>query len=179
MTLRLSAVLTLTAAALAAGNAAADPGRAPEPAKPVDMERLYSGRWLEIARTPMSLTDGCEAGATDYAMRDARKVNVHDTCQVGRPGGRTRAIDGVGTIQDPGTNAKLRVRYNFVIVWDYWILDRAEDYSWFISADPKLEKLWIYTREVPDAALRAQLVRRAAELGYDVNRLEFPQQPPA
>ena len=60
-----------------------------------------------------------------------------------------------------------------------WILDHADDYSWFISADPKMEKLWIFTREVPDEALKARLVRRAAELGYDVSRLEFPAQPPA
>jgi apolipoprotein D and lipocalin family protein len=76
---------------------------------------------------------------------------------------------------DPGTNAKLRVRYvGGLITWDYWVLDHAEDYSWFISADPTFDKLWIYTREVPDAAERAALVARAAALGYDVSRLEFP-----
>lgn len=170
--LALAAVFSLVAAA-------AQAAPAPEPAKPVDMERLYSGRWLEIARTPLRLTDGCPAGATAYTRRNARKVAVLDTCQVGQPGGRTRSISGTGTILDPGTNAKLRVRYALVIVWDYWILDRADDYSWFISADPKFEKLWIYTREVPDEALLKRLLARAAELGYDVSKLEFPAQPPA
>jgi len=170
--LALASVLTLASAALAA------PARAPEPSKPVDMQRLYSGRWLEIARTPMRITDGCPAGATEYAIRSPLKVKVRDTCQVGQPGGRTRAIRGTGTIRDPGTNAKLSVRYSYVIVWDYWILDRADDYSWFISADPRMEKLWIYTREVPDKALLDRLVRRAGELGYDTRNLEFPAQPP-
>lgn len=149
--------------------------RAPEPLKPIDAERLYSGRWLEVARLPMSITDGCVAGASNYTLVNATRVDVLDTCQVGTPDGREKAIGGRGEILDPGTNARLRVRYVAgFITWDYWILDRADDYSWFISADPTFEKLFIYTREIPtDAELQA-LVRRSAELGYDVSRLEFP-----
>ena len=54
------------------------------------------------------------------------------------------------------------------------VLDHADDYSWFISADPTFNKLWIYTREVPNADQRQRLVARAQALGYDVSRLEFP-----
>jgi len=148
---------------------------APAPPRAVDLDRFYSGRWLEIARLPMSLTDGCVAGATNYVVVNPTRVDVRDTCQVDTPQGREKAIGGRGEIMDPGTNAKLRVRYvGGLITWDYWVLDHAEDYSWFISADPTFDKLWIYTREVPDAAERAALVARAAALGYDVSRLEFP-----
>ena len=149
--------------------------RAPAPLKPVDAERLYSGRWLEVARLPMSITDGCVAGASNYTLVNETRVDVLDTCQVDTPDGREKAIGGRGEILDPGTNTRLRVRYvaGFV-TWDYRILDRAEDYSWFISAEPTFEKLFIYTREIPtDDELQA-LVRRSAELGYDVSRLEFP-----
>jgi apolipoprotein D and lipocalin family protein len=150
--------------------------RAPAPARAVDLERFYAGRWLEIARLPMRLTDGCVAGATNYVVVDARRVDVRDTCQVGTPSGREKAIGGRGEILDPGVNARLRVRYlGGLVTWDYWVLDHAEDYSWFISADPTFDKLWIYTREVPDAAERRALVARAAALGYDVSRLEFPE----
>ncbi len=55
------------------------------------------------------------------------------------------------------------------------MLDIADDYSWFISSDPSFEKLFIYTREVPTQAELDALVRRAAELGYDTARLEFPE----
>ena len=54
---------------MTAGCASMDGARtaaAPEPAKPIDVARFYTGRWYEIARTPMKLTDGCVAGATDY-----------------------------------------------------------------------------------------------------------------
>ena len=153
----------------------ADQVRAPQPARAVDLDRFYSGRWLEIARLPMSLTDGCVAGATNYVVVNPTRVDVRDTCQVDTPQGREKSIGARGEILDPGTNAKLRARYvGGLITWDYWVLDHADDYSWFISADPTFNKLWIYTREVPDADQRQRLVARAQALGYDVSRLEFP-----
>jgi len=154
----------------------ADAFRAPAPLRAVDLDRFYSGRWLEIARLPMRLTDGCVAGATNYVVLNPTRVDVRDTCQVDTPQGREKAIGGRGEILDPGMNAKLRVRYlSGFVTWDYWVLDHAEDYSWFISADPTFDKLWIYTREVPDEAERQALVARAAALGYDVSRLEYPE----
>jgi len=168
-----TAALPLSACVTAPGP---DDVRAPAPTRAVDLDRFYSGRWLEIARLPMSLTDGCVAGATNYVVVNPTRVDVRDTCQVDTPQGREKAIGGRGEVLDPGMNAKLRVRYvGGLITWDYWVLDRADDYSWFISADPTFEKLWIYTREVPDAAERQALVARAAALGYDVSRLEFPE----
>ena len=149
--------------------------RAPAPARAVDMERLYTGRWLEIARLPLRLTDGCVAGATNYVIVNPTRVDVRDTCQDGSPDGPEKAVSARGEILDPGFNARLRVRYfSGVVTWDYWILDYAEDYSWFISADPTFDKLWIFTREVPDEHGRRALVARAEALGYDVSRLEFP-----
>lgn len=169
----LSVGLGLSACATAPGS---DAARAPAPARAVDLDRFYAGRWLEIARLPMRLTDGCVAGATNYVVVNPTRVDVRDTCQVGSPQGREKAIGGRGEVLDPGMNTKLRVRYlaGFV-TWDYWVLDHAADYSWFISADPSFDKLWIYTREVPDAAALRALVARAAAMGYDVSRLEFPE----
>ena len=153
--------------------------RAPQPAKPVEISRLWSGRWHEVARLPDRLTDGCVAGASIYTPVGDTRIDVRDTCQVGTPSGREKAIGGRGEILDPGVNAKLRVRYLAgLVTWDYWILDRADDYSWFISADPTFERLFIYTREVPTPAQIDRLTERARALGYDVSRLEFPALPP-
>lgn len=159
------------------------PAKAPQPTKTIDAARFYSGTWREIGRLPMKITDGCVAGATEYAVVSATKIAVLDTCRMGSPEtGKLKSIRGTGTIKDPGTNAKLSVRYSVfglpVIVWDYWVLDVADDYSWFISADPKFEKLFIYTRNpVISLAERERLLQRARALGYDVTRLEFPAQP--
>lgn len=175
--LPLAAALTVSLGLAACVTAPApDEVRAPQPTKTIDAERFYSGRWLEIARLPMGMTDGCVAGASNYALVGQTRVDVRDTCQVGTPEGREKAIEGRGQILDPGTNAKMRVRYLWgFVTWDYWVLDRADDYSWFISADPTFDKLWIYARDVPSAREREALVARARALGYDVSRLEFPE----
>ena len=165
---------------LAAGSANAS--GAPEPTKPVDAKRFYAGVWREIGRHPMELTDGCVAGATEYTMTAPTRVRVRDTCTQGTPAGRLEAIGGPARILDPGTNAKLHVSYRLAglipVEREFWVLDHADDYSWFISADPTFKDLWIYTRDprVSKEQL-AELVARAKAMGYDVSQLEFPAQP--
>jgi apolipoprotein D and lipocalin family protein len=155
---------------------------APAPAKAVDVDKLFSGRWAEIGRTPMKLTDGCVAGATTYTKVSATRVNVRDTCQDKTPTGKEKAIGGPGKILDPGTNTKLHVRYMVLGVIplgrDYWILDHADDYTWFISADPAFKNLWIYARDPRIGRPQVDaLVARAKAMGYDTTKLEFPAQP--
>ena len=132
------AALTLAVGLLASPALA----QAPQPSKPVDLERFYSGQWLEIGRLPMKLTDGCVAGATRLCQGRQGPASPCVTPAATRPRrARRRPIEGKGRIMDPGTNAKLKVSYPFFITWEYWVLDHADDYSWFISADPKFEKL--------------------------------------
>ena len=152
--------------------------RAPQPLKAIEIDRLWSGRWHEVARLPDRLTDGCVAGASVYRPLGGDRIAVRDTCQIGTPEGKEKAISGDGRILDPGTNAKLRVRYlHGLVTWDFWVLDRADDYSWFISTDPTFHRLFIYTRDVPSAAEIKALTDRARALGYDVSRLEYPALP--
>ena len=172
----------LAAALLGASTTKAAEVRAPQPNKPVDVARFYTGVWHEIGRRPMSLTDGCVAGATQYSFAGPNKVDVRDTCRKGSPVGAEKAVGGPGKILDPGVNAKLHVSYRlFGLVplgRDYWVLDHDDDYRWFISADPAFQNLWIYTRDARvTPAERQRLVDRAKALGYDVAKLEFPAQP--
>jgi len=153
-------------------------GNAPQPLKTIDVARFYSGTWLEVARRPMLITNGCVAGTTSYGGAKGTSVAVKDACRDGNPAGREKSITGEGTIVDTKTNAKLRVRYNAFATREYWILDRAADYSWFIEASPDFRDLYIFTRKVPSKRLLDQLVARAAALGYDTGKLEFPEQPP-
>ena len=169
---------SLTALSLAACATLPATPRAPEPAKTIDKARFYSGTWHEIGRRPMWITENCVAGTTVYSPSATADVQVLDTCDMERPGGKKKTIGGPGRILDPGTNAKLRVDYPLWFDRDYWVLDRADDYSWFISADPSMRDLYIYTRDprVSQATL-AVLVERARALGYPVEKLEFPAQP--
>ena len=136
----------------------------------------YRGTWLEIGRTPMWLTDGCVAGYSTYRKgKTPDEVLVEDGCRVDTPKGRLKTINGTGKIQDFGsTNAKMRVRYPLLITFNYWVLYKAPDKSWFISANPSMTDLWIYSRTVPSKAKLQRMVKKASELGYDVRKLEFP-----
>jgi len=179
-TLKLSAI---AAAMFAAGACMAATTHAPDPAKPVDLAKFYSGSWAEIGRHPMKITDGCVAGATEYKAVSATKIAVRDICHDKTPSGKLKDIGGPATILDPGTNAKLHVSYKVLggvitINRDYWVLDHADDYSWFISSDPTFENLWIYTRDPRvDRQTLDGLIARAKSMGYDVGKLEFPAQP--
>lgn len=136
----------------------------------------YQGTWLEIGRTPMFLTDGCVAGYSTYRTgKTPDEVIVEDGCHVDTPGGRLKTVDGTGKIEDFGTtNAKMRVRYPLLITFKYWVLYKSPDKSWFISSNPSMSDLWIYSRTVPSKARLQKMVRKASDLGYDVRRLEFP-----
>lgn len=147
--------------------------KAPEPVRSVDPSRLFKGTWLEIARRPMWITDGCVAGTTSYARKTPRLVDVVDACHQGIPTGRLRSISGVGTL-DPKTQAKLHVRYGFFISRDYWIIDHDPNYQWFIEASPDFKDAWIFTRKVPSKKLLQKLVKRVEALGYDTNKFEYP-----
>ena len=145
----------------------------------VDPARFYNGTWYEIGRRPMGLTDGCVAGGTTYTREGEARVRVLDFCHQGSPTGERKTIGGPARITDPGSFARLHVSYRlfgFVPVpRDYWVLDRADDYSWFISADPTFHDLWIYTRSpAPSPELVHTLTDKAKALGYDTALLEFP-----
>lgn len=167
------ATLSLGGCATLAGD------RAPASVSYVDAERLYAGRWLEVARRPMIITDNCVAGATDYTRQADGTITQYDTCRVGSASGEVRDITGEGEILDPGVNAELRVQYLPLIARTYRIVALDPDYRWFITVDPSFRDLYIYTREEPSAEDLARLVDRARALGYPVENLEFPDQPPA
>ena len=169
-------LLIASSLVLLTGAAAAGP---PPSRTAVDAARFYTGTWYEIGRRPMSLTNGCVAGGTTYEHLGGDRVKVEDFCHKGSPSGALKTIGGPGRIVDPGANAKLHVSYKvFGVVTlprDYWVMQHADDYSWFISADPSFHNLWIYTRNPrPTQAEVAPLVDRAKALGYDTSLLEFP-----
>ena len=152
--------------------------QAPAAVTHVDAERLYSGRWLEVARRPMIITNNCGHGGTDYTLNADRTVRQYDYCRVGSADGEIRDITGEGEILDPGVNAELRVQYLPLIARTYRVVAIDPNYRWFISVDPSFRDLYIYTRELPNQAELDRLTERARALGYPVENLEYPYQPP-
>lgn len=177
-------VASLAMVGLAGCSMGSDAPRAPAPAKPIDAASFYTGRWFEIGRTPMKLTDGCVAGTTDYLRNRSGQLIERDACHMTTPQGEEESYEGPVTILDPGSNTKISVRYTVwgvLPVWrEYWMLDRADDYQWFIVSDPEFETVSVFTRSArPGQATEAALAERVRQLGYDPRRLEFPEQFPA
>ena len=138
----------------------------------------YSGTWREIARHPMTLTNGCVAGYTTYSAGAAPgKIAIEDGCHDKTPAGKLKSIHADGTLLDAGgANARLKASYPFFITYNYWVLYEAPDHSWFISVTPDMKNLWIYTRDIPSAEALKLMVAKAQALGYDTSQLEFPAQ---
>lgn len=159
----------LAIVALGAGASALAQDRA---VRPVDPARFYKGTWLEVARRPMWITDGCIAGTTSY-VRGAQpnRVHVRDAC---RKGNEETVLNGDAEILDPGVNSRLMVRYNPLLSVEYNIVDHAKDYSWFIETSPTLDNVFIFTRKIPSKKALAALVGRVRHLGYNTSDLEFP-----
>jgi apolipoprotein D and lipocalin family protein len=145
---------------------------AQERPRTIDPSRLYRGVWLEVARRPMWITDGCITGTTGYVYDPrSNQVHVRDAC---RKGSEETVLNGVAEILDPGVNSRLMVRYNPFLSVEYDIIDHAADYSWFIEASPTLDNVFIFTRKRPSSKELTTLVNRVRQLGYDTSNLEFP-----
>jgi apolipoprotein D and lipocalin family protein len=174
------AVLALACAGCAS-MASEHAAKAPQPAKRIDVAHFYTGRWYEIARTPMSITTNCVAGVTDYLSQADGVIIDRDSCRMGSPRGREKVFAGPVTILNPGDNTKVRVTYKVFKIFDlprtYWMLDHDDAYRWFIVSDPEFKSLSVFTRDPrPPPELVAQLTARAASLGYPTSKLEYPSQ---
>jgi apolipoprotein D and lipocalin family protein len=148
-----------------------------QPARSVDIDR-YLGRWYELARYEAGFQRGCEAVTAQYSRRPDGLLRVINSCRQGSVTGQERQSEGRARIVDTATGAKLQVSFFGPFWGDYWVLDRADDYSWSIVGEPSGRYLWLLHRQPnPPAAEIAALAARARALGYDLTLLRYTQQP--
>lgn len=153
--------------------AAAVQASAPQPTKPIDIDR-FMGRWYEIARTPNPNQKDCWAATMEWARKNDRFSFVQ-TCRRGSPDGPAKVWQGAARIADPRTRAKLDLTFlGGVIRQEYWVLDRADDYSWAVVGTPGGNYVWLFSRKpAVSAAERERLLQRVRALGYDTGKLQF------
>ena len=144
----------------------------PQPARPVDLTR-YAGLWYEIARYDNGFERGCEGVTAEYALQPDGLLSVVNTCREGHPEGERRVARGRARIVEGSGTAKLKVSFfGPFFLGDYWVLDRADDYSWAVVGEPSGRYLWLLSRTPePSRAVRDHIEGRAAELGYDLDLL--------
>jgi len=146
--------------------------RVPEPEKAVDVTR-YLGKWYELARYESWFEHGCEGVTAEYALLPDGKLSVRNSCRAGGLDGKLKVTAGKARIVPGSGNAKLKVSFfGPFYIGNYWVLDRAEDYSWSIVGEGSGRYLWILARDAkPAEALLQMLIRRVAALGYDTGWL--------
>ncbi len=172
----LAALVALSACAPMAGPVGN--GTVPQPAKSVDISR-YLGRWYELGRYEAGFQKDCEAVTADYSLRADGKVGVLNSCHKGGLNGPLSTAKGKAKVVDAATSAKLKVSFFGPIYGDYWILDRADDYSWAIVGEPSGRYLWMLSRTAnPAAATRKTIESRVREMGYDWSLVRPTQQAP-
>ena len=143
----------------------------------VDLAR-YAGTWYEIARLPMWFQRHCVDSKAVYTSRADGSIGVHNEC-VTDAGGLDQ-IDGVATVVDARTNARLTVVFDnfFARLFgssregNYWIIELDPDYRTSVVGTPDRRYLWILSRtpRLDDAAYQ-RLIERAKQLGFPVSDL--------
>ena len=158
--------------------------REPLPTAPaVDLAR-YAGTWYEIARLPMWFQRHCVDSKAIYSALPDGSVGVHNECVTDT--GEIEQLDGVATVVDSETNARLRVVFDnfFARLFgsshegNYWIIDLDADYRTSVVGTPDRRYLWILSRtpRLADATYQ-RLVERAGQLGFPVSDLIPAQRP--
>lgn len=141
----------------------------------VDLAR-YAGTWYEIARLPMWFQRHCIDSKAIYTIRPDGKIGVHNECMTDTGG--FNHVDGIATIVDTNTNAKLAVTFDNFFArlvgpsrdGNYWILDLDPDYQTALVGTPDRRYLWMLSRSSHlDDATYQRVVRKAQQLGFPVS----------
>ena len=137
----------------------------------VDLTR-YSGKWYQIAFFPTRFQGRCTLETTaTYGLRKDGLVSVLNECKT--PEGRARSISGTARISDRDSNAKLKVKFFWLVpAGDYWIIELDKDYQYAMVGSPNRKFLWILSRSpsIPKS-LYESLVKSAENQYFDVSRL--------
>jgi apolipoprotein D and lipocalin family protein len=178
---RAAVVRTLAVLVQAAAVGAAVAQLALDPLRTV--ERLdvprYMGTWYEIAKFPNRFQAQCASDTrAEYMAQPDGTVRVVNRCRT--ENGETTEAVGLGRQVGGPDSPKLQVRFApawlswWPGVWgDYWIIDLEPDYQLVAVSEPRRAYLWILARSQRiDAARQAAMVKRLAEQGFDVSRLQ-------
>jgi apolipoprotein D and lipocalin family protein len=154
-------------------------GEIPEGLTPVenfDLQR-YLGTWYEMARLDHSFERGLSRVTAEYALNEDGTVSVLNRGWDAEAGRWKEARGTAECSGDPGTGS-LKVTFFWPFSGDYHIIDLdREGYRWALVTGSSREYLWILSREPRlDPAVKAQLVAKAKEAGFDTETLVWVEQ---
>jgi apolipoprotein D and lipocalin family protein len=166
-----SAILGIGAVAIALSNR----NKPLETVGHVDLEK-YLGKWYEIAAFPQNFENGCTQTVAEYSLMDDGRISIKNTCM---SDGKLKTAEGVATVTDKKTNAKLEVQFAWPFNGKYWIIALAHDHSYAVVGHPNRKYLWILGRKPQmDSMTYNHLVLVAASKDFDIRKLVKTVQEP-
>ncbi len=150
--------------------------RIPERVTPVDRFDIhrYLGQWFEIARLDHSFERGLSHVSAHYSMRDDGGVKVLNRGYSERE--KTwKQVEGKAYFVQGDDIGYLKVSFFGPFYGSYVIFDLdREHYSYALVCGPEKSYLWILSRTPHmETDQRNALVAKAAELGFDTQKLIF------
>jgi apolipoprotein D and lipocalin family protein len=153
--------------------------RIPDNVSPVSGFELkrYLGTWYEIARLDHSFERGLTRVSAQYSVRGDGGVRVlnrgYDAAK-----GKWKEAEGKARFARSSGEGFLKVSFFGPFYGSYIIVELdKENYDYALVCGPDKSYLWILSRmPVMDSGVKSQLVLRAAELGFDTDKLMFVEQ---
>ena len=132
----------------------------------------YMGTWYEIARLPKWYERDMVHVSAEYAL-DGETLRIKNS--EWRDNER-KVSTAVGHFAGPADEGAFRISFFRPFYGDYRIIWLSPDYDLAVVTGEDRSSLWILARTVPiSAESRDKLVKFAADLGFDVSKLEYPK----
>ncbi len=139
----------------------------------VDLKK-YTGKWYEIASYPMSFQKDCFCVTADYTLTGKGYIKVFNSCRKGSVNGKEKSINGKAFPVKGTFNVKLKVQFFWPFRADYWVIDKADDYSWAVVSGASRKYLWILCR-IPEMQKEnwQHITDRLVKNGFDPGKLKM------
>jgi apolipoprotein D and lipocalin family protein len=139
----------------------------------------YLGKWYEIARLDHRFERGLTNVSATYTLRGDGGIDVLNR-GFNPETGTWKEAKGKAYFVEARNRGRLKVSFFGPFYGGYNVIGLdTEAYSWSLVCGPKRSYFWILAREPElEPALREELVRRAASLGFDTKSLVFPAHGP-
>ncbi len=142
--------------------------------RPFDADR-FLGRWYEIARFDYRFERGLTHTSAEYSRNPDGSIRVVNRGRK-KSGKEVKATGRALFVTEPDV-AMLKVSFFGPFYAGYNVIALDPDYQYALVAGQSRDYLWMLSREkkIPEA-MKAQYLEKARALGFEVDKLVWPEQ---
>ncbi|WP_129717810.1 lipocalin family protein [Pedobacter sp. SYP-B3415] len=131
----------------------------------------FAGRWYTLYSIPSFFDSHWRRTVHTHVIHPDGYYAVFSTYQVQGETQRKYLRSKLRIIRG-SNNARLKSTFFWPLTTDYWIIERADDYSYVVIGHPRNKHLSILSRQPSlDRDLLQQIVARCKQRGYDTRKL--------